>query len=224
MPKTGQVAGGTFPALGEDMKHIILAAIVSASTLFAQSADAQAFSLGEPVLSIEGPSRPLPQPAARRLALGTTLGGLAGVAGGFGLAWGPAYASHRACQTDTAELCGIRTAAIMLGTTWATPATTALGIWAGGRAAGGRGGYGVTLLGSAIGGAAGAGLAVFGASRNSQGAAIAGLLSIPVLQWVGGVIAYHLSHNANVARAERRMMPMVQMEQGGASLQLSGAF
>ncbi|MFK8001889.1 MAG: hypothetical protein AB8H86_20000 [Polyangiales bacterium] len=214
------------------MKLTFMALLLS-SIFFAQTADAQTLSI-DSAYSL-GETQPLPRPQAPRetqpvspmLALSTSLGGLAGVAGGFGLAWGPALASDRSCSTDSSEeLCGLESVFILMGTTWATPATTALGIWLAGRASGGRGNYGLTLLGSALGGTAGAGFALLGLSRESRGAHVAGFMAIPVLEWVGGLIAYHLSHNASIQRErnDRAMMPMVQVEQGGASLQLSGAF
>jgi hypothetical protein len=111
---------------------------------------------------------------------------------------------------------------ILRGTTWANRP------WhrSRGRAAGGHDNYGLTLLGSALGGTVGAGFDILGLSFRSRGAALAGFMSIPELQWVGGVIAYHMSHNAHEARrrSRRHVMPMVQVEQRGASLQLSGAF
>lgn len=202
------------------MKFTFLAVLLS-SFLFSQGADAQVLSLDS------AHSLQAAQPVSPQLALSTSLGGLAGLAGGFGLAWGPALATDYNCDSPgSAELCGLDTLIILASATWGTPATTALGIWLAGRASGGRGNYGLTLLGSALGGTVGAGFAMLGISRESRGAAVAGFMAIPVLEWVGGLIAYHLSHNAGVERErrQRRMVPMVQVEQRGASLQLSGAF
>ena len=207
------------------MKFTFLAVLLS-SFLFSQGADAQVLSL-DSLDSAPSLQAARPRPVSAHLALSTSLGGLAGMAGGFGLAWGPALATDYNCDSPgSAELCGLDTFIILASSTWGTPVTTALGIWGAGRASGGRGNYGLTLLGSAVGGTMGAGVAAMLLVGDSRGAAIAGLMTIPVLEWVGGLIAYHLSHNAGVERErrERRMMPMVQVEQGGASLQLSGAF
>lgn len=205
------------------MKFTFVAVLLS-SFLFSQSVDAQAPSPRSALP--QQPSRP--QPVSPQLGLSTSLGGLAGVAAGFGLAWGPALATDYDCDSPgSGELCGFDTLIILGSSTWGTPVTTALGIWLAGRASGGRGNYGLTLLGSAIGGTIGAGFAGMLVVSASRGAAIAGFMTLPLLEWAGGLIAYHLSHSATIKREQRRrnrMAPTLRVERGGASLQLSGAF
>jgi hypothetical protein len=210
------MAGGTISALAEDMKQsVLLTLALCLSFTFARNAhaedDEELVPLNAP-LTVESP----------RLGLALTLGGFAGAATGMVLVVAPALALELRCEG--ADLCGISTAIYITATAWATPATTALGIWAAGRAAGGRGNYGITLLGAAIGGTAGVGVGVLAAFASEDAAIFVGLISIPILEWVGGAIAYKLSHDANQRSSERRIMPSVQVERGGASLMLSGAF
>lgn len=182
-----------------------------------------------PELRVEsdGTQAPAPSREAPRLVLATTLGGLAGVVGGFGLSWGPSFGV--AGTNDGAD--DARIAAYIMGiTTWGTPLTTAVGIFAAGRAAGGQGNFGVTLLGTTLGGILGAGLAGLSyAAEQSQALTLTGVLSIPVLQWAGGVLAYHLSHRARSdsgrpPEPRRPSLPSVSVHPGGASLGWSGRF
>lgn len=196
-------------------QSLVLAVALSLSSIFAGDARAQEVER----VNINAP---LPAPARPRLGLALTLGGFAGAAAGMALVVGPAIALADNCEGE--DFCGFGSALYITASAWATPATTALGIWAAGRAAGGRGNYGITLLGSALGGTAGVGLAALGAFASEDTAFLMGLISIPVLEWIGGAIAYKLSHDASQRRDERRMSPSVQVENGGASLTLSGTF
>lgn len=163
-----------------------------------------------------------PRETSPLLGLATTSGGLAGLVIGAGIPFGGA-----ALACTVGDYCGLG-AVIILGTTaWLTPATTALGVFLAGRAAGGRGQYGLTLLGAAIGGTLGVGALGVAVHSGRDGLGFS-LLAIPILEWVGALAAYHLSHKASRNREREnevpRVLPALQMESGGASLALRGGF
>lgn len=190
------------------MKQFVLILLCFAS-VFAGSAQAQ-----------DALAQEAPTPRRPRLGLALTLGGMAG--SGTSMALNVATVLLRETRCEGAP-CGTRPDLSLAATGWVTPAATALAVWAAGRAAGGGGNYGITLLGSALGGTAGVGLTILGALANEDRAFSVGLFAVPLLEWIGAAIAYKLSHDANRQRSERRMIPSVQVENGGASLMLSGA-
>lgn len=199
-----------------------LLGLVGLVVLASSAASAQSFV---PLPPPPTPPGVEPEVAPLRLARATTMSGLAGLAVAFGATWGPAYSQWRTGDEFVAL-------SILSGASWATPLVTSLGIWAGGRGVGGRGNYGITVIGATLGslvGAVPAGISLAFAATET-GAAL-GFIAIPILQWVGGLVAYHGSHRVRVRRAREGpppgrllLAPSARIERGGGSLVLSGVW
>lgn len=148
-----------------------------------------------------------------------TLAGAGGLIGGgfvgFGLGMGLGLAFDAAnASRCTSSLCGgSGPLGMMVGTGLGAAALAPLGVglaaWGAGRAMGGQGRVGFTVLGSYTGLAAGGlvTLALSGASQGSGGGAAVGAVLTLVLTVGGGTLAFELDHRnqlANGARVARR--------------------
>lgn len=163
--------------------------------------------------------------ASPHLAAYTTLGGVAGLVGGFGVAWTPAL-SVFGCNDSSDKSCGFGALGFMGAATWLTPMSTAFGVWKAGELAGGEGHFGYTVLGSALGGTLGAPfifVAIGGSHSIRQRVGL--FMLVPVFEWAGAMIGYHVSHRASLSpQPPPHVLPSLRVERGGASLELAGAF
>lgn len=161
----------------------------------------------------EAPSR------GANIALETLAGAGGLIGGGFvglglGMGLGLAFDAANASRCTSAMFCGgTGPLGMMVGTGLGAAALAPLGVglaaWGAGRAMGGQGRVGFTVLGSYTGLAAGGlvTLALSGASQGSGGGAAVGAVLTLVLTVGGGTLAFELDHRnqlANGARVARR--------------------
>jgi hypothetical protein len=215
--------------------------LVACGIVLALAAPVQAqhyeLSLADFADELDAPREPTERTPTRGALFGATLaGGAIATGAAVGATLGIDRVLSNRCEVDQTSLgsalgdalaCSTKSVNLLLVMNIGVyPAAIAGGVTLGGHLAGGQGRYDLTLIGSSVGNGFGWLFLMAMARVDTDAAFTAGLAAIPLMQLAGALTAYHLSHRAHRARAQRgrQFGPTFAPVQQGAVVGLAGRF